>query len=123
MQYASSLPPPLLPRQSEDGDDDASICNSALDSASVLNANRIQSQIWRVEPSSHAGRSFSAAGGTASAARIPSSTETVALEGRASQELVVHVPAIKGCLDSAQFAMLIDVINDIFMAPLPQVRC
>jgi hypothetical protein len=40
----------------------------------------------------------------------------------AAQELRLHVPAIGARLDSRQFEVLVDVIQNIAMAPLPTVR-
>jgi hypothetical protein len=40
---------------------------------------------------------------------------------RAQQELVVEVPTIGARLDSRQFEILMDVIQNTFMAPMPQV--
>jgi hypothetical protein len=42
--------------------------------------------------------------------------------GPAAQELRLHVPIIGARLDSRQFEVLMDVIQNIAMAPLPQVR-
>jgi len=41
--------------------------------------------------------------------------------GNAAQELRLHVPAIGARLDSRQFEVLMDVIQNIAMAPLPAV--
>ena len=41
---------------------------------------------------------------------------------RAQQELNIEVPEIEAQLDSRQFEILVDVIQNIFMAPIPQVR-
>jgi hypothetical protein len=41
---------------------------------------------------------------------------------RAQQELNIEVPEIEAQLDSRQFEILVDVIQNIFMAPMPQVR-
>jgi hypothetical protein len=42
--------------------------------------------------------------------------------GSAAQELRLHVPTIGARLDSRQFEVLMDVIQNIAMAPLPTVR-
>lgn len=39
----------------------------------------------------------------------------------AAQELSISVPTIVGYMDSWQFEILLDVINNTFAAPLPQV--
>jgi hypothetical protein len=41
--------------------------------------------------------------------------------GNAAQELRLHVPTIGARLDSRQFEVLMDVIENIAMAPLPTV--
>jgi hypothetical protein len=41
--------------------------------------------------------------------------------GNAAQELRLHVPTIGARLDSRQFEVLMDVIQNIAMAPLPTV--
>lgn len=41
--------------------------------------------------------------------------------GSAAQELRLHVPTIGARLDSRQFEVLMDVIQNIAMAPLPTV--
>jgi hypothetical protein len=40
---------------------------------------------------------------------------------RAQQELSIEVPEIGARLDSRQFEILVDVVQNTFMAPLPQV--
>jgi hypothetical protein len=41
----------------------------------------------------------------------------------AAQELRLHVPHIVARLDSRQFEVLVDVIQNIAMAPMPAVGC
>jgi hypothetical protein len=62
---------------------------------------------------SSAGGGVGAAGGSGASFTAPA---------RAQQELMVEVPVIGAKLDSRQFEILMDVIQNIFMAPMPQVR-
>lgn len=65
-----------------------------------------------------AGAPGAGGGGAGVGALVPAARQR---QRMAAQELSISVPAIEGCMDSWQFEILLDVINNTAAAPLPQV--
>lgn len=86
--------------------------NSAT--AAALNGGPVSSAQMQIQPPSQQDRN----GRRSSSSGLPAA----GFAASAAQELRLHVPAIGARLDSRQFEVLVDVIQNIAMAPLPTVR-
>jgi hypothetical protein len=88
--------------------------NSAT--AAALNSGPVSSAQMQIQPPSQQQQQQDRHG------RRSSNLPAAGFAASAAQELRLHVPAIGARLDSRQFEVLVDVIQNIAMAPLPTVR-